>query len=74
MSEELEGLTFEEAFGELEAAVQRLEAGNLTLDEAIALYQRGMHLAQRCSAALDAAELQVEDLSEAGPAAVQGED
>jgi exodeoxyribonuclease VII small subunit len=74
MSEALEGLTFEEAFGELEATVQRLEAGNLTLDEAITLYQRGMQLAQRCSVALDAAELQVEELSEADPAAVQGED
>ena len=66
MSEELEGLTFEEAFGELEATVQRLEAGSLTLDEAIAVYQRGMSLAQHCSAALDAAELQVEELTEAG--------
>jgi len=73
MSKELEGFTFEEAFGELEATVQRLEAGNLTLDEAIAVYQRGMSLAQRCSAALDAAELQVEALTEAGPVAVEGE-
>ena len=64
MSEELDGLTFEEAFGELEATVQRLEAGNLALDEAIGLYQRGMHLAQRCSAALDAAELQIEELTQ----------
>lgn len=69
MSEEMERLTFEEAFGELEVTVQRLEAGNLTLDEAIALYERGMHLAQRCSAALDAAELQVAQLTQAGPAA-----
>lgn len=70
MSEEIETLTFEEAFGELEATVQRLEAGNLTLDEAIAVYQRGMSLAQRCNAALDAAELQVEALTEGGPVAV----
>lgn len=73
MSEEMEGLTFEEAFGELEATVQRLEAGNLTLDEAIAVYQRGMYLAQHCSAALDAAELQIEELTQADPAAVRGE-
>jgi exodeoxyribonuclease VII small subunit len=72
MSEELEGLTFEEAFGELEATVQRLEMGNLTLDEAIAVYQRGMSLAQRCSAALDAAELQIEELSQVGPVTAQG--
>lgn len=64
MNEELERLTFEEAYGELEATVQRLEAGNLALDEAIALYQRGMHLAQLCSVALDEAELQIEELTQ----------
>jgi exodeoxyribonuclease VII small subunit len=66
MGEELKELSFEQAFGELEATVQRLEAGELTLEEAIALYERGMGLARRCSDALDAAELQVEELSVAG--------
>ena len=66
MSEELKDLSFEKAFGELETTVQRLEAGDLTLEEAIALYERGIGLAQRCSDALDAAELQVEELSVAG--------
>lgn len=74
MSEDMEGLTFEEAFGELEATVQRLEAGNLTLDDAISVYQRGMYLAQHCSATLDAAELQIEELTQAGPIAARGED
>jgi exodeoxyribonuclease VII small subunit len=63
MSEEVQDLTFEEAFGELETTVQRLEAGDLTLEEAIALYERGMRLAQRCNDALDAAELQVQELA-----------
>lgn len=62
MSDDLEKLPFEEAFRELESAVQRLEAGDLTLDEALAVYERGMHLAQRCSRALDAAEIQVQQL------------
>jgi exodeoxyribonuclease VII small subunit len=66
MGEELKELSFEQAFGELEATVQRLEAGELTLEEAIALYERGMGLARRCSDALDAAELQMEELSVAG--------
>lgn len=59
----LEELSFEQAFHELEETVHRLEEGDLTLDEAIGLYERGMHLARRCSNALDAAELQVEQLS-----------
>jgi exodeoxyribonuclease VII small subunit len=66
MSEDLKKLSFEQAFGELEATVQRLEAGDLALEEAIALYERGMGLARRCSDVLDAAELQVEELSLAG--------
>jgi exodeoxyribonuclease VII small subunit len=60
---ELEELSFEEAFGELEGAVQRLEGGELTLDEAVALYERGMGLARRCNDALDAAELRVQELA-----------
>jgi exodeoxyribonuclease VII small subunit len=63
MSENLEELSFEEAFGELEAAVQRLEAGDLTLEEALALYERGTGLARHCSEALDDAELQVQQLA-----------
>lgn len=63
MDEELEALSFEQAFDELEQTVHRLEAGDLTLDEAIATYERGMRLARRCGAALDAAELQIQQLA-----------
>ena len=59
----VEELPFESAFEELEDTVQRLEKGDLTLKQAISLYERGMRLAQRCGDALDAAELQVQQLS-----------
>jgi len=59
----LEKLSFEEAFHELEAVVQQLEGGDLPLEEAITLYERGMALAGRCSLALDAAELRVQQLA-----------
>ena len=62
MSDELTEFSFEQAFRDLETTVQRLEAGDLTLEEAIALYEQGMRLAQRCNDALDAAELPVEQL------------
>jgi len=62
MNSDTEQPSFEAAYAELEAVVQRLEAGDLTLEEAIALYERGMHLVQRCTDALDAAELQVQRL------------
>lgn len=55
-------LTFEAAFQELEETVQRLENGNLTLDEAIALFERGQALAQLCDKKLAQAELRVSQL------------
>lgn len=58
-----EKVTFEEAFQELEATVQRLEAGDLPIDEMVALFERGMRLAQLCNARLDAAELRVGQLA-----------
>jgi exodeoxyribonuclease VII small subunit len=63
MSDDVETLSFEKAYQELEATVQKLEEGNLTLEEAISTYERGIHLAHRCGAALDAAELQVQKLA-----------
>ena len=63
MDEELEALSFEQAYEELEQTVHRLEAGDLALEEAIATYERGMRLARRCGAALDAAELQIQQLA-----------
>jgi exodeoxyribonuclease VII small subunit len=55
-------LTFEAAFQELEETVQRLELGELTLDEAIALFERGQALAQLCDEKLEQAKLRVNQL------------
>ncbi|HNS51775.1 MAG TPA: exodeoxyribonuclease VII small subunit [Anaerolineae bacterium] len=56
--------SFEEAYRELEATVRRMEAGDLTLEEALAAYEKGVRLARRCQAALDEAQLRVQQLSE----------
>jgi exodeoxyribonuclease VII small subunit len=56
-------MTFEDAFSALEAAVARLEAGSLSLDESVALYEEGLRLAKLCGQRLDAAELRVRQLS-----------
>lgn len=55
-------LSFEQAFEQLEAIVRRLEEGGLGLEEALALYERGMALAALCSQRLDQAELRVRQL------------
>ena len=59
---EVDNLSFEEAFTELEDTVHRLEGGGLTLDESIALFERGMKLAKHCGQKLDDAELKVSQL------------
>lgn len=58
----IDTLTFEQAFAELEALVQQLEAGQLALEESLALFERGQALAARCGALLDSAELKVKQL------------
>jgi exodeoxyribonuclease VII small subunit len=59
---EIENLSFEAAFAELEDVVRQLEEGNLPLDQAMALFERGTALAAHCNARLDAAELRVQQL------------
>ena len=54
--------SFESLFHELESTVAKLEAGDLSLDESLALFQRGMELAKKCGAMLDAAELRIKEL------------
>jgi len=49
-------LTFEAAMGRLEAIVQRLEAGDVLLEESLNLFEEGIKLAKFCSGQLDAAE------------------
>ena len=66
MIDDLNNLSFEQAIGELDSTVQRLEGGDLTLTEAISLYERGMRLVQHCNDTLDAAELQVQNLAQPG--------
>jgi len=56
---------FEQAYSELERAVQTLEGGGLTLDDSINLYERCMKLARLCSTRLDAAELRITELQSA---------
>jgi len=51
---------FEEALQELETIVQRLEDGNLSLDESLALFEEGIKLSRLCAQRLDEAEKKIE--------------
>jgi exodeoxyribonuclease VII small subunit len=54
--------TFEMLRDELEEIVGRLERGEVAVDEAIRLWQRGEELHRRCAALLEAAEGRIEEL------------
>ncbi len=56
---EIESLSFEDSYARLEQVIQKLEAGELSLDESVALYEEGMRLARHCGRKLDDAELRV---------------
>lgn len=54
--------SFEESYTQLEEIVRQLERGDLSLDESMALFEKGMKLAQLCEAKLDKAEQKVSQL------------
>jgi exodeoxyribonuclease VII small subunit len=58
----IEALTFDDALAELQRTVAALEAGGQPLEEAIALYERGVALQARCEKLLGDAELRVQQL------------
>lgn len=53
-------LTYEQAKGELQLVVQRLESGGAPLDESLALWERGERLANRCQEWLDGAKATID--------------
>ena len=53
-------LTYEQARDELVTVVQRLESGGVPLDESLALWERGEHLAAICQQRLDGAKAKVD--------------
>lgn len=56
-------LTFEAAMEQLESIVERVESGQIGLEQALAEYERGVALVRRCREVLQRAELRVEELS-----------
>ncbi|NZA28056.1 exodeoxyribonuclease VII small subunit [Luteimonas sp. SJ-92] len=55
---------FEQSLDQLEQLVEKMEGGEMSLDESLAAYERGVGLYRRCQQALERAELRVKLLSE----------
>ena len=60
----IENLNFEESLSELENIVQRLEQGELSLEDSMALFERGLNLSQNSQVKLKDAEQKIEILLE----------
>jgi exodeoxyribonuclease VII small subunit len=58
--------SFEEALDQLEGIVDRLEDGDLDLEQALLAFEDGVKLSRQCAAQLDAAEQRVEVLVRQG--------
>ena len=70
---------FKAAIAELESVVKKLEDGDLSLEQSLALYERGVALSKFCHARLEDAERRIEILSDRGelrpaPAGLSGDE
>ena len=63
---EIDDMPFEEAMAALTNTVMQLEAGDLSLEASLELYERGQALSKRCQVLLESAVLKVEQLSADG--------
>jgi exodeoxyribonuclease VII small subunit len=59
-----EKLTFEQSLTELETVVERLEIGDMQLEESLELFERGVTLIRDCRGRLSSAERKIEELTE----------
>ena len=70
VNDSLEKMTFEEAMKELERLVDSLDKGDVSLDEAIAAYDRGSQLKDHCQKKLNEAKMKVETIQSSGDSKV----
>jgi exodeoxyribonuclease VII small subunit len=70
----VESLSYEQAMAEMEGIIQKMEGEQLTLEEALALFERGQVLAKHCADLLTRAELKVRQLTGQEIDSLQGEE
>ena len=59
-----ENITFEQAIEELETIINRLEEGDVPLDETINLYEKGSELKDFCEKKLQSAEVKIQKINQ----------
>jgi exodeoxyribonuclease VII small subunit len=65
MTKKAKQSSFEDALNELEALVEQMESGDLSLDQSLAAFEKGVALTRQCQKALSEAELKVQKLTSA---------
>ena len=65
MTKKAKQSSFEDALNELEALVEQMESGDLSLDQSLAAFEKGVALTRQCQKALSEAELKVQALTSA---------
>ncbi len=65
-ADDLAEVPFETALAELESLVEKMETGDLSLEDSLTAFERGVKLTRHCQSALQAAELKVKVLTESG--------
>ena len=63
---DIQAMSFEEALSALENIVDRLETGDVALEESIEIYQRGSQLRAFCEEKLKSAQARIEKITGAG--------
>ena len=66
IAEDIQQLSFEQALSELESIVDRLETGDVALEESIEIYQRGAQLRAYCDEKLKSAQTRIEKITSDG--------
>ena len=64
MNKKKNDINFEKALEELEKIVEKLDSGNLSLEESLKSFEKGISLTRKCRAHLSEAELKVKKLIE----------
>lgn len=59
-------VSFEDAIAELETIVESMEEGDISLEESLLAFERGIELTRKCQSTLLAAEQKIQKLTEDG--------
>lgn len=73
-AEKIEDIKFEDALSRLESIVEKLEGGELSLEESLTAFEEGIRLSRICSKRLEEAERKIEILTKGEDGQLQVED